>query len=526
MGEFKFGVLFIILTRRRNSVSELSLMQKIIESLDPEICSCKHNASFMRDSRQTSRIKGGYKDGNIPRVNRENVLNADFKQQLENIRTRVLPLIAPAQKNIEHAILQLLEDDETIEPSVFIGPAEERFQKKSILEQSLEFDELLTGSLHYTIAHFERYTADRDQVRKYIDSILVLPEEKAKQPLGLIAKNIKQGAHNENVLLDKVRCKSYLKIGYLLSTTKEEDFPEDILGLTDEYEEDLNDNDDLFDDENSILKILKLINTLENAIGFLETASYKSFCNSIIDFYKNHNPNYHSLILIGFCIGHMNTNKAHCFDLLNSIQANFVSDGFELLNFINLENEQAYDIEVKYEHIYNYLINQGISTNNIANTEHINHLIDLFNDNCCSLNEAKNIAELLIEENKIIDNKEVLLVLEAFEALWQQTPDDKTYKMCLKYRLWPFSLWEENKLFDGACMDNIRVIVRRATTRSEAIKLAEISLDISKKVYNERDIQVFARVAYEFNIASDREFAVLKQIEENDRAYLEGLRNW
>ena len=88
---------------------------------------------------------------------------------------------------------------------------------------------------------------------------------------------------------------------------------------------------------------------------------------------------------------------------------------------------------------------------------------------------------------------------------------DTEYLSYMKYRIWPESVWNDLELFEEICMDNIEIITTNSKDRQEAIELAEKSISIGKILNTGRDMQIFSRVAYEFSIASDEEFELLKK---------------
>ena len=519
MNEFKLCSVFNVLVIARSSGSEHDLMGNIAKSMDPT----PHIGYIKKgDGSFNSNIKRGV--AGFPDYARDAIRAADFYQQVEKVNENVLPIIKGSQEKVENALLQLLKDDNSIPSNAHIGPNLDKFKKASILEYSLDFVELLTGVLYYTIVNFESCSVSKTELLEYIHGIFVLSNENRRlfPHLGTREQNI----HLKDYLRDEIRCKSYLRIGGLIRSSKcnlidfDEQELEYIIDGIKAINEERQKNWRITNAER-ISQIIEQINQLENDTVDIATDSYQAFYDSIINFYKNKNSFFHALIIIGVCTGNPDLENDVSFDALENISDDLMINIDFLVELMRHDNDKGYQLETRYDHIYKFLLNHDTATKDVDNTEYVCNLISFFADNCNTLKKAKQITELLIEENRITANNDILRVLKAFRIHWKDMNNEKMYNMCLKYRMWPYSLWGNEQLFEDMCVDNIEAIIRVSSNRQEAVKLSELSLKISEKLGKDKDIQIFSRVAFEFSTASNKEFRTLKrQIMESDKEKL------
>lgn len=252
----------------------------------------------------------------------------------------------------------------------------------------------------------------------------------------------------------------------------------------------------------------------------IDEQSFDSIYSSIIDFYKSNDEVSYCGIVIGIYIKEMyyceHFPKIYC-------ETELIQDISELPQNIVLNPEKLQsqiqeighlDIENIQEQIANYLVNQYSEktqlTSAVENAEHIYGIIDFLSQNCQTLSDAKRTLSILIKESQAVSNYYSKNILEKFNATMNDLLEDQ-YSKYIKYRVWPFAIWEDVELFEIICMDNIEIIARSSANRQEALKTAEQSINLFKILNAERDIQILSRVAYEFAAASDEEYDMLKK---------------
>lgn len=242
----------------------------------------------------------------------------------------------------------------------------------------------------------------------------------------------------------------------------------------------------------------------------LETGSYDAVYSSILDFYsKNDIVSYYG-IKIGFYLAETDKFADSSIDL-KLIPNNILLNPSKIEEISKIPHMS---IENKLDQITKYLVSQYSENTQEVNpaltAEHIDQIFDFLSQNCSTLTKAKDFIRILIKENQIVANQDIQKIWEIFYSAISKLSEDE-YPIYLKYRVCPNFAGEDVELFEAICMDNIEIITDNSDSRQDAIQLAEQSLYIGRLLNTERDVRIFSRVAYEFSIASDNEFDMLKE---------------
>ena len=240
--------------------------------------------------------------------------------------------------------------------------------------------------------------------------------------------------------------------------------------------------------------------------------SYDTLYSSIVDFYKNNDIVSYCGIVIGIFLSEVDGSMDTTVDL-KSLPHNILVKPEKLESLIDEINHLS--IKNKQDQIANFLIDQYINQESLDATASIDahklqDILCFLDLNCKTLKSAQELLKILIKQNQAIANKNAQNVLTAFKNTLDNLKDTE-YLSYMKYRIWPESVWNDLELFEEICMDNIDIITTNSKNRQEAIELAEKSISIGKILNTDRDMQIFSRVAYEFSIASDDEFELLKK---------------
>jgi len=258
-------------------------------------------------------------------------------------------------------------------------------------------------------------------------------------------------------------------------------------------------------------KTAKLEELLPDSFSIVK-GSYDTLYSSIVDFYKNNDIVSYCGIMIGIYLSEVDASMETTVDL-KSLPCNVLVKPEKLENLIDQINHLS--IKNKQDQIANFLIDQYVNQESLNATiiideNKIQDILSFLDFNCKTLKSAQELVEVLIKQNQAIANKEAQNVLTTFKNTLDNLKDTE-YLSYMKYRIWPESVWNDLELFEEICMDNIEIITTNSKDRQEAIELAEKSISIGKILNTGRDMQIFSRVAYEFSIASDEEFELLKK---------------
>ncbi len=310
---------------------------------------------------------------------------------------------------------------------------------------------------------------------------------------------------DSNKISDEVKLRKGLRLGYLLEKT--------------------NNNWGNKKEKSEGIKEIKFILESESEyIPQVNEDTYSSLEKSVIDNFKQKDIVFYSSIIMGKCLGMTSSkfcnfngetkdrelNDDGAVDLdktLEEIPACVIDNKKELVDLI-LETSHS-SMPIRYECVVQHLIPYN---NLFAIAKHEREVAKLLQDYCRTLMDAQKTLSLWVSESILMHNKKSYDILSTFQSKLQQM-SKKEYKLRRKYRVWPsVSLWIFQDDFEEICMDHIESITKNASSRKKAIKLAQTSLKMSKEFDNDRIIQVYERVVFEFCLASNKEFAQLKRL--------------
>ena len=268
---------------------------------------------------------------------------------------------------------------------------------------------------------------------------------------------------------------------------------------------------------------------IANLLQFMETDcelptnSYSSLQQNILARYKESDIEYYTAICIGIYLERVGSLKtATDNEFIEYIQKivdyNIQTIRDEIPNelipnkeaFFEFVNDIAHlSFSTQIVHITCFFMEDNDLNKDII-AARIRNIIELLQKENLSLENAKKYISFFIKENELVANFEAVNGLTILLNMINNFSKDE-YDLRLKYNVWPVStLWQiEN--FEAICINIIEEVTKKSNNRAEAINASELSLKMSKIFNREKDIQIFSRVVFEFHLASDKEFSILKQ---------------
>lgn len=499
MKTFQLATILRILETAKNAeITQVELTNKLILSLVGSENYKQFAVDRVAANRLASAVRPFSKD--IRRI----VRSTSFDTIKERINDNILPLLMESEfDKVEKSIRAFLKDDESVLLETHIGPIDDSFTKKSILtSNSLSFLDLLSGTLYYVAINSSAQPEEKNDLRSYIKRMLARTEQTKPCPL------------SEDDQIDLLEAKEDSRFSTVEETKK-------LLKLGEKLHK-------LFRNSKSSAELVSKIrwrDILEEIKKNLpndckiDEQSFDSIYSSIIDFYKSNDEVSYCGIVIGIYIKEMYYcehfpkiySETELIQDISNLPQNIILNPEKLQS--QIQEIGHLDIENIQEQIANYLVDQYSEktqlTSAVENAEHLYGIIDFLSQNCPSLSVAKRTLSILIKESQAVSNHYSKNILEKFNATMNDLLEDQ-YSKYIKYRVWPFAIWEDVELFEIICMDNIEIIARSSANRQEALKVAEQSINLFKILNAERDIQILSRVAYEFAAASDEEYDMLK----------------